>query len=199
MAWLPEVKKFRRYLYSFWRNLRRWQTHRQTPLDDIGRAYASHRAPIKQAATQKRCLFLKQSRSRSRFICSKKYNVNNRHKKCEQDTKVDKKALTVALNDYSLLDINTNSAIASRSRVSYAHRAQYAEGIYRPKYYTVTLKSKLRVTQGHWKRNHWMDHTRLTISRVIWRWILAWSWLGCGFLFAFYGNYGRICSRLWDI
>jgi len=29
------------------------------------------------------------------------------------------------------------------------------------------LKSRLRVTQGHWKRNHWTDHTRLTISRVI--------------------------------
>jgi len=32
----------------------------------------------------------------------------------------------------------------------------------------VTLKSRLRVTQGHWKLNHWIDHTRLTISRVIW-------------------------------
>jgi len=31
----------------------------------------------------------------------------------------------------------------------------------------MTLKSRLRVTQGHWKRNHWVDHTRLTISRVI--------------------------------
>ena len=30
----------------------------------------------------------------------------------------------------------------------------------------MTLKSKLRVTQGHWKRNHTTDHTRLTISRV---------------------------------
>ena len=47
----------------------------------------------------------------------------------------------------------------------------------------MTLKSRLRVTQGHWKRNHWIDHTRLTISRVIWRWILSWPWkLGCGFL-----------------
>jgi len=27
----------------------------------------------------------------------------------------------------------------------------------------VTLKCRLRVTQGHWKRNHWVDHTRLTI------------------------------------
>jgi len=26
---------------------------------------------------------------------------------------------------------------------------QYVEGIHRPKYYTVTLKSRLRVTQGH--------------------------------------------------
>jgi len=44
---------------------------------------------------------------------------------------------------------------------------QYAECIYRHKYYTVTLKSRLRVTQGHWKRNHWIDHTRLSSSRVI--------------------------------
>jgi len=52
--------------------------------------------------------------------------------------------------------------------------------------------------------------------RVIWRWIISWPWnrgyrslkvieigairkLGCGFIFAFYSNYGRICSRLWDI
>jgi len=33
----------------------------------------------------------------------------------------------------------------------------------------VTLKSRLRVTQGHWKRNHWTDYTLLTISLVIWR------------------------------
>ena len=42
------VKKFRKYLYSFWHNSRTWrtdrQTDRQTPHDDIGRAYASHRA-----------------------------------------------------------------------------------------------------------------------------------------------------------
>ena len=40
----------------------------------------------------------------------------------------------------------------------------YVEGIYRPKYYTVTLICRLRVTQGHWKRNHWIDHIRLTSS-----------------------------------
>jgi len=38
-------------------------------------------------------------------------------------------------------------------------RTRYVEGTHRPKYYTVTLKSRLRVTQGHWKRNHWTDHT----------------------------------------
>ena len=55
-------------------------------------------------------------------------------------------------------------------------RTQYAEGIYRLKYYTVTLKSRLRITQGHCKRNHWIDHTRFSSSRVIWRWILVWPW-----------------------
>jgi len=40
---------------------------------------------------------------------------------------------------------NKNLAIANRSRVSCA---QYIESIYRPKYYPVTLKSRLRVTQG---------------------------------------------------
>jgi len=44
---------------------------------------------------------------------------------------------------------------------------QYVEGICRLKYYTVTLKSRLRITQDHWEQNHWIDHTRLTISRVI--------------------------------
>jgi len=33
----------------------------------------------------------------------------------------------------------------------------------------VTLKSRLRVTQDDEKRNHWTDHTQLTISLVIWR------------------------------
>jgi len=34
------VKKFRRYLYSFWRNSGTWQTDRRTPGDSIYRAYA---------------------------------------------------------------------------------------------------------------------------------------------------------------
>ena len=57
--------------------------------------------------------------------------------------------------------------LSYRKRIARQLRTQHVEGTHRPKYYTVTLKSRLRVTQGHWKRNHWTDHTRLTISRVI--------------------------------
>ena len=43
LEWLGYLmmKKFRRYVYSFWQNARTWQTHRQTPHDDIGRAYVA--------------------------------------------------------------------------------------------------------------------------------------------------------------
>jgi len=57
--------------------------------------------------------------------------------------------------------------LSYRQQIARQLRTQYAEGIYRHTYYTVTLKSKLRVTQGHGKRNHWIDHTRLSSSRVI--------------------------------
>ena len=48
-------------------------------------------------------------------------------------------------------------------------RASAAHTIRRGPNYTVTLKPKLRVTQGHWKRYHWIDITQLTSSRVTWR------------------------------
>jgi len=64
--------------------------------------------------------------------------------------------------------------LSYRQQIARQLRTQYVEDIYRLKYYTVTLKPRLRVTQGHWKRNHWIDHTRLSSSRVIWRWILVW-------------------------
>jgi len=54
--------------------------------------------------------------------------------------------------------------LSYRKQITRQLHTQYVEGIYRPKYYTVTLKSRLRVTQGHWKWNHLIDHTRLTIS-----------------------------------
>ena len=41
----------------------------------------------------------------------------------------------------------------------------------------MTLKSRLRIIQGHCKWNYWTDHTRISSNRVIWRWILSWPWL----------------------
>jgi len=54
--------------------------------------------------------------------------------------------------------------LSYRKLIARQLRTQYVEGIYDN---PVTLKPMLRVAQGHWKRNHWVYHTRLTISRVI--------------------------------
>jgi len=67
---------------------------------------------------------------------------------------------------FALLDL-TQQELSYRKQIARKLRTQYVEGTHRPKYYTATLKSRLRDTQDHWKRNHWTDHTRLTISRVI--------------------------------
>ena len=48
-------------------------------------------------------------------------------------------------------------------QIAHQLRTQFVEGI------SVTLTSTLRVTQSQWKRNHWTDHTRLTVRRVIGR------------------------------
>ena len=97
-------------------------------------------------------------------------------------------------------DVHTtrNLAIANRSRVS-CMRPQYVEGVYSN---SVTLKCRLGVTEGRWKRHYSIDRTRLTISRVIWRWVISWPWhlgetgatwkLGWGFVFAFCSNFGEI-------
>jgi len=63
--------------------------------------------------------------------------------------------------------LNIQQELSYRQQIARKLRTRYAEGIYRHKYYTVTLKSRLNVTQDQWKRNHWIDHTRLSISRVI--------------------------------
>jgi len=73
----------------------------------------------------------------------------------------------------ALSSVRSQQELSYRQQIACQPRTQYAEGLYRHKYYTVTLKTRL-VTQGHWKRNHWIDHTRLCSSRVIWRWILLW-------------------------
>ena len=57
--------------------------------------------------------------------------------------------------------------LSYRQQIARQLRTHYAEDIYRHKYYTVTLKLRSNVTQDHWKRNHWIDHTQLSSSRVI--------------------------------
>jgi len=64
-------------------------------------------------------------------------------------------------------DLPNTAASTNKQELSYRKqtarqlRTQFVEGI------SVTLKSTSRVTQGHWKRIHWTDHTRLTVRRVI--------------------------------
>ena len=55
--------------------------------------------------------------------------------------------------------------LSYRKQIARQLRTQFVDGI------SVTLKSTLMVTQGHWKRIHWTDHTRLrpTVRRVIGR------------------------------
>jgi len=38
-----------------------------------------------------------------------------------------------------------------RQQIARKLRTQYDEGIYKPKYYTVTLKSRFTITRGYWK------------------------------------------------
>ena len=57
---------------------------------------------------------------------------------------------------------DNNLAIANRSDCQL--RTQYVESI---NCNPVTLKSRLRVIQSHWKWNYCINHTQLTISRVI--------------------------------
>jgi len=60
--------------------------------------------------------------------------------------------------------LQNEQELSYRKQIARQLCTQYVEGIYDN---PVTLKSRLRVTQDHWKRNHWVDHTRLTINRVI--------------------------------
>ena len=104
-----------------------------------------------------------------------------------------------------------------RQQIARQLRTQYADGIYRLKYYTVTLKSRLRVTQGHWKRNHWIDHTRLHDLVVVelfdgeyycdlemwvrghWRSLKMVTFETLGKVSYSTSNYGRICRHSGDI
>ena len=70
------------------------------------------------------------------------------------------------LNSKSLLWLHQQE-LSYRKQIAHQLRRQYVENIYRPNYYTATSKSRLRITQGHWKRNQFIDYTRLSSGRVI--------------------------------
>jgi len=66
--------------------------------------------------------------------------------------------------------VKAEQKLSYRKQIARKLSTQFVEDI------SVTLKSTLRVTQGHWKRKYWTNHTRLTSRRVIGRWILSWPW-----------------------
>jgi len=77
--------------------------------------------------------------------------------------------MEISIHCYVVVIGNTKDRhkLSYRQQIARQLRTQYVEGIYRHTYNTVTLKYRLKVTQGHWKRNHWIDHTRRSSSRVI--------------------------------
>ena len=68
--------------------------------------------------------------------------------------------------------------LSYRKQIARQLRTHYVEGIHQPKYYTVTLKFRLRVTQG--QRNHWTDHTLLILVELFdvkyYRDLEIWVW-----------------------
>jgi len=59
--------------------------------------------------------------------------------------------------------LSSDKKLSYRKQIARKLRTQYVEGIYNN---FVTFKPKLRVRQGHWKRNHWIDHIGLTIIKL---------------------------------
>jgi len=51
--------------------------------------------------------------------------------------------------------------LSYRKQIARQLRTQFVDDI------SVTLKSTLRVTKGHWKRNHWTDHTDLLLDELL--------------------------------
>ena len=102
--------------------------------------------------------------------------------------------------------------LSYRKQIARKLRTQYVEGTHRPKYYTVTLKSRLRSlkvtgngTSGQiihdlllvelFDVKYYRDlemWDRGQSSGTIWK-------LGYGFLFSFHSNHGRIFSHFGDI
>ena len=62
--------------------------------------------------------------------------------------------------------------LSYRKQIARQLRTQYVEGINRPKYYNLTLKCGLEVTQGHWKWYHLKALVRFPI-RLLWRYLVS--------------------------
>jgi len=59
---------------------------------------------------------------------------------------------------HTVINGKSKQELSYHKQIVHQLRTQYVEGIYNH----LTLKSNLRVTQGHWKPNHRIDHTQLT-------------------------------------
>jgi len=59
--------------------------------------------------------------------------------------------MTAVNSKYQLIPFSIEQELSYRKQIARKLRTQYAEGIYDN---PVILKSRLTVTQGHWKRNH---------------------------------------------
>jgi len=110
----------------------------------------------------------------------------------------------------------TKQELSYSRQIARQLRTQYVDGIYRHNY-PVTLKSKLRITRGHWKREPLnILHDLLVVElfdveyyRDLEMWVrchssslkmVPFESLGSvSFLFAFHSNYGRIFSHFGDI
>ena len=112
------------------------------------------------------CRFIKQFLWRSVCSCIFQGNVATNYRWSGKFNYCNSERI-IKIGHYLRKLCSNEQELSYRKQIARKLRTQYVEG--RPKYYTVTLKCRLRVTQGHWKRNHWIDHTRLTTSRVIWR------------------------------
>jgi len=98
------------------------------------------------------------------------YNIRSvafkERRQCE-DNRGEKKSpwctnVQLSLNNVQLLirDViwQTIQELSYRKQIARQLRTQYVD------LEIMTLKSTSTVTQGHWKRYHWVDHTRLTVE-----------------------------------
>jgi len=65
--------------------------------------------------------------------------------------------------------------LSYRKQIARQLRTQYIECIHRPKYYTVTLKSRLRVTHGHWR---WIMRFQILTAKILFDFLCLWFYNG---------------------